>query len=530
MNPDLVTKTVGQLFLSAAREFKHRRFIFRPDGSFISYEDAVIGVALRVSELLRLGIKKGDYIICYCEKPVLSIHFFLAAQFIGAIPVPVAPIFNPKYASDLANRIEAKFIFCESQHAQSFIQKTITFEDLKNDNDLHKNFSSVCEFLEQIHSAINSENIVILQATAGSTGQPKMVIRRHSALTYYARNLAPELENNPNSPHRYLMLLSFAHSFAYHQFTTALILGAELGVPWAIDSDVSLKEIFELAPTVMCLPPRVLSSFVMQETAPISSASKNALFPLSVKFIVIGGGEGNANQLRRLNSEGITPIQIYSTSETSMIAMTKNKQWKESCTGKPLPEIEFKIVESEIHVKSPGMMLGYLNDPEADKNGFCENGFFRTGDLGALTEDGNLRILGRKKDVFGTPEGSLIFPSRVEDLIETRQQGSQVILIGNNRPFLCALIYIPNCSGYEAVASLLSDVNSQLQRPEQIVRFLLLEEPFAENCYQIVQGSKVRRNRDAIERTFSIQITELYSSICEPDVTFVPGVDRRLRR
>lgn len=544
--------TIGQLFLHQAKVFSHRRFIYKPDLSSVTYEQAIHQIANWVQQMQSYGIKKGDHLICYSEAPDPTIYFFLAAQFLGAIIVPVSPLFSTGYINDLATRIDSRFIFCDEA---IYPGCTLTRLLLTANSDLPlSKFSSseAYEFLEQIHEGANCNDILMLQSTAGSTGTPKLVIRKHSALTHYAVYLKPQLRNknrDAKAAHRYLMLLSFAHSFAYHQLTTAISLGAELAVPNGIDADVELQQVYQLAPTVLSLPPRVLRSFLLQDKKSQKILPGKKLFSAESQYVVIGGGEGDAATLRRLQLEGITPVQIYSTSETSMIAITGEKKWQENSTGSVLPSVELKFLDDgEICVKSPGLMVGYQNDEKATAEAFDQHGFFKTGDVGAWSSSGQLKILGRKKDVFNTPEGSNIFPSRIEEMIELASPGCQVLLIGDSRPYLSALITLPPLlpwnsdhelgllapenylSIYQKVGELLQTINKELERPEMIMRFHLYLKKFPEKCYQKVQGAKIRRDRIETARIFSAEISQLYGSPSAIDVTFVPGINRRLRK
>lgn len=551
MSDSLIKITVGELFLNQARNYGLRRFIYRPDGRSVTYQQAVIEVATRVEQMIALGIKRGDKILCYSDIPDPTIYFFLAAQFLGAIPLPVSPLFSPDYAAQLAARIKSDYVFCDPAFDTNFNLLKTRYATAIQTEDLQNKYQYSYEFLQRIHTGISSEDVIMLQSTAGSTGEPKLVVRRHSSLTHYATHLRPEIANNYsidlNAPPKYLMLLSFSHSFAYHQMTTALSLGAELAVPWSVDTKVSLDEIHLLNPTILSLPPRVLRSLAQQEKNSISPSKTEKLFPSGSQYVIIGGGEGDGTILRRVMTEGLTPIQIYSTSESSMIAITKNKTWLDKSAGQPLDNVKIKIdTDGELLVKTPGLMIGYLNDPDSTTATFDSEGFFKTGDLGRLTDLGHLQILGRKKDVFNIPEGSNIYPGRIEDLIEASMPGCQVILAGDNRPYLGALIclsteaaekidspdgfLIPenHVTHYKQIGKILETINLGLEQPEKIIRFQLFAKCFPKSCYHQVQGVKVRRNRIETAKLFSARIAELYSSPSQLDGSIVPNTDLRL--
>ena len=98
-------------------------------------------------------------------------------------------------------------------------------------------------------------------------------------------------------------------------------------------------------------------------------------------------------------------------------------------------------------------MLGYYNKPEATRDAFTEDGWFKTGDIGTLDEDGFLKITDRKKELFKTSGGKYIAPSPIEQLIKASRFVSQVVLVGNEQKFPAALI-VPNFEQLESYAKL----------------------------------------------------------------------------
>lgn len=548
--------TIGQLFLRNTLEYGNRHFICRPDSSYVSYRKAAVYIAGLVKKLDALDVKRGDYILSFCESPLLALDNFLATQFNGAVLCPISPLFSINYAVTVCKKIGSKYAYCEAAHAAEFskcgIQPIVILEPEFDSTEVSDSeFKTAYDYLATKHSGLTVDDIVLLQPTSGSTGTPKLVIRRHSALTHYASHLAPQLaDENTKEPHRYLMLLSMAHSFAYHQTTTALMLGAELAVPNGLDTAVLIEDLFKLKPTILPMPPRVLNAMVIQEKhlAPTQNFKEKNLFPLSAKYIIIGGGKANPEYLTRLNSEGVQPVEIFSTSESSMIAITDKKSWKAGTAGTLLSSVQAKIAaDGEIMVKSPGIMLGYFNDPQTTAETFTSDGYYLTGDIGTISPKNEVVYLGRKKDVFNTPEGSNIFPVRIEQMLENIKGVKQAVLVGDGRPYLSAILSLSEGGKdlvvdekgaidpehhallYKQIGVELSKINSELERLEQVVRFTLWPKEFPTSCYQLVAGAKVRRDRPTIAKTMVDNITYLYSSAPQTHVTCVPGVDRRLR-
>ncbi|HEX8189827.1 MAG TPA: hypothetical protein VF586_15835, partial [Pyrinomonadaceae bacterium] len=107
----------------------------------------------------------------------------------------------------------------------------------------------------------------------------------------------------------------------------------------------------------------------------------------------------------------------------------------------PLRHVEVRLApDGEIEARGPNIMRGYYNKPEATREVFTDDGWFKTGDIGALDSEGYLRITDRKKELFKTSGGKYVAPQPVEQLIKQSRFVSQVVLVGNGRKFPAALI------------------------------------------------------------------------------------------
>jgi long-chain acyl-CoA synthetase len=122
--------------------------------------------------------------------------------------------------------------------------------------------------------------------------------------------------------------------------------------------------------------------------------------------------------------------------------------------GKPIENVEVRIAEDgEIEARGPNIMRGYYNKPEATRQVLTEDGWFKTGDIGAVDPEGYLRITDRKKELFKTSGGKYIAPAHIEQMIKGSRFVNQVVLIGNGRKFAAALV-VPNWEQVESYARL----------------------------------------------------------------------------
>jgi long-chain acyl-CoA synthetase len=537
--------SVCDFFYLVASTFPNKPFIKIFDGERITYSEGAARVFFTIKKLEETGVSRGDLVGCYSESPLPYLYFFLACTFIGAIPVPLSPLFSVDYLKTVLSKANAKWVFCEEPMVEILQSAGLEpFHYSSQVGNARSNAISLKEKMEerfmflglkQYVSKVGPDDPLMVQTTSGSTGEPKLVLRKHKGLTHYAKHLGRELHESKQFKHpRYLMLLSMAHSLGYHQFTSGLSLAAEFVVPMGLDASVRLEQVKALDPEIMPMPPRVLRSFVAQ-------ANGGQIFGPSAKVIICAGGKGDLSNYKILHSQNIETMEIYSTSETAMIALTPWKGWKEGFAGVVLEEVSLKVApDGELLAQSPGVMLEYLQEEQATREAFTDENYFKTGDIGSIDEGKWVQILGRKKDVFNTPEGSNIFPARIESFLEALPWVHQAILVGDGRPYLTCLVtlkemiaggfkFLPRGSHSNIYAKASVDIlqiNSKLENIEHVLKFAIFSGEFDNSVYGVVGGAKVKRNRSAIQRQFGEIIDMLYNPYTE---VMVDSRDLRLR-
>jgi long-chain acyl-CoA synthetase len=152
---------------------------------------------------------------------------------------------------------------------------------------------------------------------------------------------------------------------------------------------------------------------------------------------------------------GIAIMQGYGLTETSPVITSNNpNNVKLGTVGKPIRNVRIRIAaDGEIEATGPGVMLGYYNKPDATREAFTDDGWFKTGDIGQIDDDGYLRITDRKKELFKTSGGKYIAPSPIEQMIRSSRFVSQAVLVGNERKFAAALV-VPNFEMLESYVKL----------------------------------------------------------------------------
>jgi long-chain acyl-CoA synthetase len=171
-----------------------------------------------------------------------------------------------------------------------------------------------------------------------------------------------------------------------------------------------------------------------------------------IRCFISGGAPLSRDIAYAFYGAGITILEGYGLTETSpVIAVNRPGAHRIGTVGKPLGNLEVRIADDgEILVRGPSVMRGYYNLPEQTAEAFTDDGFFRTGDIGHLDEDGFLVITDRKKDLLKTSGGKYVAPQPIENALKASSLVSQAIVIGDRRKFCSALI-VPNMQTLEPI-------------------------------------------------------------------------------
>lgn len=533
--------TIGALFLVSYRKNPNSNFIIQANGKKFTYAESAQHIAYFLEALDHHHVQKGDYVISYLDQTLPGIFLTLACALRGAIFSPISPTFTLNYIKDVANRIGAKVIFSMEDFPTSKLDMPVVHAFVSDDLPDKKNTEVT---IDSLSYKIEPHDIFMIQPTSGSTGEPKLVLRSHSSVLQYAKHLGPQLTHSENQRPRFLVVAALTHALGFHMFSTALALGAELALTSEIDIKSSLLEVRYLEPSVLPMTPRVLRSFCRQKA---ELQDNSPVFGYKAQYLLSAGAACDSELMKLVQSQGILAIEFYGSSETSILALTPRDAWKEGYAGKLLPGIEIKRAEDgELLVKTPGQMKGYFGAAELTSSSYDDNGYYKTGDIGEISSDGYVRILGRKKDAFGTTEGSAIFPERIENKIESLRWVHQAALSGAYIHYLTAIIVVDPKMGvrsmepdgfldkknfaqlYQQARMDLAKVNDSLEPLEKIHRFSLFSRPFPPGLYAQVGPGKIRRNRQAFNAILGRRLAELYSpNIQSADLAVVPGTEKK---
>jgi len=172
--------------------------------------------------------------------------------------------------------------------------------------------------------------------------------------------------------------------------------------------------------------------------------------------------------------------------------------------------------DGEILVRSDTIFSGYYKDPDATAAAFTADGWFRTGDVGELDDEGWLKITDRKKDLIITAGGKNIAPQNLENALKASRFVSQAVVVGDRRPYVTALITLDPAEvagtgrdAEEIVQEIVEEVNRDRVRVEQIKRFAILPRDFSQEEGELTPTLKLRRK--IVHEHFADEIENLYA-------------------
>ncbi len=492
--------TLPALIRSALAQYRPDLLCERVRGAWTSISSATVldRVENVACALRQIGLGAGDRVALISPNCIDWIIADFATLIAGCVVVPIFPTQALDQVQYILEDSGSKLILVHSQEAADRIRAIptslppiVTFEG-SGDTSLAalemrgaRIRASDPAKPANYEALIQPNDLAVLIYTSGTTGQPKGVMLSHNNLAFVVRSSFAYAFKDVHAGECALSVLPFSHIYEhmiiYGYISTGVryhichgveelrddlrdvrpvvvtcvpriferILQAVIGkaqahgglraklVPWALEVGRKYKarkiEGKAVSPH-LALAYSVAHLFVLKKFKPLLGLDR-------LKWFVSGSAPLHIDTALTLLGADIVVIEGYGPTECApTISVNRLEDNRYGTVGKPIPGVEVKIAaDGEILVRGPGVMKGYYKNDAATAQ-VLHDGWYSTGDIGALDSDGYLRITDRKNELFKTSGGKFIAPARVETAIKRSPYVNQVLLVGYSRPHPAALV------------------------------------------------------------------------------------------
>jgi long-chain acyl-CoA synthetase len=556
-------RTVFTVLEETARSYGQAPALHQPVGkgkyqtySWTEYQRAAEEIACG---LRRIGIAKGDTVALHSETRA---EFYLADLGVLANGSIAAALYTSYPAADQAGNLRAshaKAVFIEDPKSMQALLAAgsppidevrwilltgetpgvLTLKQLRAEG--RRALEEDPGAFQKIRAEVHPDDTAVLYLTSGATGEPKMGLVTHAALTANI-DMGPLVLNLTSSD----CTIAFLPSAHIAQRIVIELLPIRIGIEVWFSEGLSklAQEMKAIRPTFLLAPPRVWERVFSSITAEVKKRSAVgrkmfygavglgsevarlreegrpvpkpmlALLKLADRLVFskirtrLGGrirlaASGAAplgKELARFyGAIGLPLIEGYGLTEGGVVCLNPIDRPKSGSIGVRLPGVELRLADDgELLIRSPTLFSGYLND-SASTEGVLRDGWLYTGDIAEFDADGYVYITGRKKELIVSSNGKKIYPARIEQLFKTEPVINQVVLIGDRLPYVTALVTVNNGEVAQSteieVKKAVARINRQLAPFEQIRKFRIIEREFSIERGEVTPTMKVRRNR-----------------------------------
>jgi len=422
----------------------------------IIWEDFFHNIENIAFNLQKFGYNKGDKIVLFSPNRLEMLELELAVMASGGIAVPIFAHFKRDTAELLINHSDATFLAVGGRQQLSNLsgrpelKKIFVFDQVEDDSFANLvQFSELLEDHESRGSALDlgipPDDICLNMYTSGTMGTPKCVQLTHKNIL--SQQAALSSIWNLDDHDRFLSYLPWHHSFGgIFELFTSLYNGATLSLEssYGKDPEVIMENWRKVRPTLFLSVPKVYQALV--ELTKQSQEAEEMFFNSGLKFVFTAAAPLSKKLSDAFEKRGIPVLEGWGLTETSPCCTLTDPNLKRESrvVGKPIPGVSIRIADdNEILVKGPNVMVGYYNNEEANKNIFTDDGWYCTGDVGELTENG-LKLITRKDRIFKLSNGEKVVPTDLEKEIELKcHYVAYSIVSGIGRDYPVALIF-PN--------------------------------------------------------------------------------------
>lgn len=487
--------------------------------------------------LVKEGLTKGDRCAMLLPNGINAILFDQSVLANALVPVPLHAVDTAGSSSYIINDSGAKLLVTGRLNRWEAIRDTedhpalktvvITGEPVQEHQDGNVRVVGLDQWLtegngSELPAGPEPQDLAALVYTSGTTGKPKGVMLTHRAIlanvTGVLQNICPEPEDV------WLSFLPLSHTF---ERTTTYYTAMGFGNRVAFNRNIGLlaDDLKVIRPTILMSVPRIYEKvydkiqdalvkkpafvqklfhtavdvgyrrFCRENGLPVQGGFLSLFDPLIAGFLdkkvgagirgifggrprifISGGAAFNPEVSRTFLGLGINILQGYGMTETAPI-MSVNKVGDNhpQTVGPALVNIEVRVGENdELQMRGPSLMNGYWNRPADTKAVFTEDGWLRTGDQADIFSDGHIRIKGRIKEIIVTSTGEKVPPADLEQALESDHLVSQAMVVGENRPYIAALVVLNAQEWKKLAAELKLDADDPLSLDTRAARQAVL--------------------------------------------------------
>ena len=566
-------------------------YTYKENGEWITKTGNEVLAEIRETAkgLLHYGLRKGDGVAFMCRTSYQWDIFDAAVMACGGVLATIYDTDSAEQIRNIVNNSDARLLVVETKDMRDkadgaedecpTLEHIVCFEN--GGLDEIKAYGSVVsdEELDERIDSVHKTDLCSIVYTSGSTAAPKGVEMTHEHYCTTALNLPeymPDLLRN--SRHTVLLFLPQAHSFA--RAINYICVASQLHIYIAQGIKTLITDLQVAKPTVMIVVPRVLEKVYNAASQKAGHGAKGVAFAAAVvaaqnymkevsakgkagalakarrtafdpmvyaslrevlggraKWIVAGGAPLDPELMAFFRGANVPVYEGYGLTETTAPCAFNpvGVPYHQGSVGIAFPGFELRIAEDdEIQVRGTAVFPRYHKNEEASEDSFVEDGWYATGDLGRIDDDGFLYIIGRKKDLIITAGGKNVSPGPIEEVIQRCEFVSQALVLGDKRPFISALITLDeeslrpwleskglnrdmpleeaanNAAVRAEVQKWVDQANEGVSRAESVRKFIILPEEFTQENGLMTASMKVIRPK-VIKRYSTLLNTQMYT-------------------
>lgn len=496
------------------------------NGKIITYETKKVKEEIfsAASAMKSMGVQKGDTVAIITPNTLRYLIVDVATGLLGAILSPIYLTTPISEIKKILTETKAKILFVGSiKFLEQITNAQITIPIvslLKQPFNLQECNQAVSwsEFLSNGGNAkvpamapVAFDDLATIRFTYGSTGDSKGACLEHGNLRYLGEAIATNFDwKARNSAIRYLSFLPLNHvaegigaAYSFYYVPAKLDF-------YYLEEYKSLQKALRMAkPIIFFTIPRfyeklwagILANPMGKRYIKSKKGLKKSVLRRAVRKSLLdkaglnecvefftGSACMSEILVDNFKELGIEIQNAYGLSEAPIVAMNRPGFSRSDTVGEPLVGTHIRIDDGEVLIKGPQVMRGYLN---VEKGQPFRDGWLATGDLGELTEDGYLKINGRKKHLIVTAYGKKIPVDKIEASLRTIDFVKDALLVGENQPYCSAILWVDRKALYDKSKMLraIEEINKGLETPAQIKKMEILEDDYS----KVDEGLKTKR-------------------------------------